>query len=259
MSERVLASSDAAEIVEQTNQAAAAVLAQFSAGIFPAVDLAHQLLRCTLAEGERWEKTALGHGPRLACREGCPWCCYGTKVDALAPEALVIAAHLATTGAAPSHIRRIARRIELMSREDRHRERVPCPLLDEERRACSIHALRPIACRGHGSLRARDCETALVHFAEDRAIPKHVPLLLVHSALSAGLRMALTQAGLDARTLELATALDVALSHRQSAERWARGEKIFGQAVATGTAPPERATPTRNQRKAARRARRDET
>jgi Fe-S-cluster containining protein len=256
MSERLLATNAAAEIVEQTSRAAAAVVAQVRAGALATGELARHVMSQTHAEGERWERQALAAGPRLACREGCPWCCYGTQVDVLAPEALVIADQLLKEGTDPRSIREIARRVEPMSAEDRHRQRVACPLLDEARGRCSVHPIRPLACRGHGSLRARDCQSALEHSEEDRPIPKHVPLLLVHSAVSAGLRLALQQADLDARVLELANAVDVALSHRGAPERWARGEKLFGQAIPNGTADRDRTAASKNQRKAARRARR---
>ena len=254
MAERLLETDLAADIVEQTSAAVAAVLAQ--AGAVSADELAGRVMSQTHAEGERWQHQVLATGPRLACREGCPWCCYGTKVDVLAPEALVIAAELLREGTDPRSIRESARRVEHLSREDRHRQRVACPLLDEARGRCSVHALRPLACRGHGSLSARDCQHALEQGEEDRAIPKHVPLLLVHSAVSAGLRLALKQAGLDGRVLELSSALDVALSHGGAPERWARGEKLFGQAIPSGTPVRDRATPSKNQRKATRRARR---
>jgi Fe-S-cluster containining protein len=256
MSERLLEANAAAEIVEQTSAAAATVVAEVSSGAIAAGELAGRVMSQTRAEGDRWERQALAAGPRLACREGCPWCCYGTQVDVLAPEALVIADQLLREGMDPRSIREIARRVEHMSREDRHRQRLPCPLLDEARGRCSVHPIRPIACRGHGSLRAGECQSALEHSEEDRAIAKHVPLLLVHSAVSAGLRLALKQAGLDARVLELANALDVAMSHRSAQERWARGEMLFGQAIPSGTLDRNRTAASKNQRKAARRARR---
>ncbi len=251
MAERLLESNLAADIVERTTAAVAVALAEAKSD-----DLARRVMSQAHAEGERWEKDVLATGPRLACREGCPWCCYGTRVDVLAPEALLIAAELLKAGTDPTVIRENARRVEHLSREDRHRQRIACPLLDEDRGRCSVHALRPLACRGHGSLGARDCQNALDHSEEDRPIPKHVPLLLVHSAVSAGLRLALRQAGLDARVFELASALDVALSHGRAAERWAGGEKLFGQAVVSDAPVRDRAAPSKNQRKAARKARR---
>jgi Fe-S-cluster containining protein len=256
MSERLLETSRAAEIVEPTTAAIAAVLAELRSGAITTDELAGRVMSVAYAEGERWERSALATGPRLACREGCPWCCYGTRVDVVAPEALVIAAQLRIVGTDPHLIRETARRVEHLSPEDRHRQRVACPLLDAARGRCSVHAIRPLACRGHGSLNAGVCQSALEHSEEDRAIPKHVPLLLAHSAVSAGLRLALGQTGLDGRVLELSSALDVALSHRGAADRWARGEKLFGQAMPSGTRDRDRTAASKNQRKAARRARR---
>jgi Fe-S-cluster containining protein len=256
MAERLLETNLAADIIEQTGAAVAGVLAQGRSGNIALDEMARRVMSQAHTEGERWEQQVLAAGPRVACREGCPWCCYGTRVDVLAPEALVIAAELVQAGADLPSIREHARRVEHLSREDRHRQRVACPLLDEARGRCSVHALRPLACRGHGSRSARDCQHALEHGEEDRAIPKHVPLLLAHSAVSAGLRLALKEVGLDGRVLELSNALDVALSHRGAAERWARGEKLFGQAIPSDTPVRDRTQASKNQRKAARRARR---
>jgi len=94
----------------------------------------------------------------------------------------------------------------------------------------------------------------LEHSEEDRAIPKHVGLLLTQSAVAMGLGLALRQAELDAACSSSRKALDVALSHREADARWAKGERLFGQAVRS---EPSKPLPphSKNQRKAARRAR----
>ncbi len=256
MAERFLLTDTSEAIIRQTIATAKALLADSA----PTAGLAQRVMSATFSEADRWEHQLLAVGRRPACREGCPWCCYGTKVEVLAPEALVIADDLVTRGMdlEALGIRATARRVAAMTAEERHRLRVACPLLDQAEGRCSIHPVRPLACRAHGSLRAADCERALADPANDRPIPKHMPLLVAHSAVSAGLRLALSEAGLDARVLELNRALEVALWHRGASERWARGEKLFGQAVSgDGAAPPPgTAMRSKNQRKAARRARR---
>jgi hypothetical protein len=110
------------------------------------------------------------------------------------------------------------------------------------------------------------CADALAHGDEDRPIPKHLALLVSQSAVATGLRLALGRAGLDERLLEATAAIDIALSHRHAARRWADGEKLFGPAATTTRAWPTGAAArfgtfsnpvlTRNHRKALRRAQR---
>jgi hypothetical protein len=270
VSERFHVAGSADEVVKGVLEMATALIAEARAqtdvsglGALPATLMADVRARSTALEEQ-----ALGAGRRPACRQGCAWCCYGTRVELVAPEALVIASTL--TG--PDHeairarIRETARRVQAMSAADRHRERIACPLLDQERGSCSTHALRPLACRGLGSMNAEACAEALAHSDEDRPIPKHLPLLVSQSAVATGLRLALGRAGLDERLLEASAAIDIALSHRHAAQRWAAGEKLFGPAAATtrvrtsGAAArfgpiPSRVV-TKNQRKALRRAQR---
>jgi hypothetical protein len=270
MAERFLVANEAEAIVRSTYDLARQVIAETRADPSRLPDLARILIAPLRAHTERLEQEALADGPRLACRAGCDWCCRGTAVDVLAPEILVIVDHLQGSGQEgwEAKIRDSARRVQGMSAEERHREAIPCPLLEIDSGRCSVHPVRPLACRGQGSLRARDCQYGLQHPNEDRPIPKHAALLMSQSAASMGLRLSLSEMDLDARILELTSALDVAISHRRAAERWARGEKLFGQAI-----PPDRrrarsvvgtiagsaaGAPSRNQRKAARRQRRSQ-
>lgn len=255
-------------MVRSVRELAGRIIAEARAEPERLSDLALVLMPPIHAHCRRLEDEALVSGPRPACRKGCRWCCCGTRVDVLAPEALFLA-HCLRAKCGESlepRIRESARRVEALSAEDRHRQAIPCPLLDTATGSCSVHPVRPIACRGQSSFSARDCEYGLCHPAENRPISKHVALLMSQSAAGFGLRLSLSEMGLDARVLELTSALDVALSHRQAAERWARGEKLFGQAIPPACrqagpvvsrigAPPASAG-SRNQRKAARRVRR---
>ncbi|HEX7669277.1 MAG TPA: hypothetical protein VF395_06840, partial [Polyangiaceae bacterium] len=51
-----------------------------------------------------------------------------------------------------------------------------------------------------------------------------------HEAMISGQENALIAAGLDARSFELSLALEVALTHEDAAQRWARGERPFDAA-----------------------------
>jgi hypothetical protein len=270
VSERFHVAASADEVVKSVLETAAALIAESKAhtdglglGALPAT-----LMAGVRAQSAELVEQALAGGRRPACKEGCAWCCYGTRVEVIAPEALVIAALLADPGteATRIRIRETARRVHSLSAADRHRERVACPLLDPERGSCSVYAVRPLACRGLGSMNSEACADALAHSDEDRPIPKHLPLLVSQSAVATGLRLALGRAGLDDRLLEASLAIDIALSHRHAAQRWAQGEKLFGPAAPTSRAWPAGAAArfgplpspvvTKNQRKALRRAQR---
>jgi len=234
---------------------------------------AREVMARLRALAEEQEHRALATGPRPACRPGCPHCCHGTRVDVLPPEAIVLAQALTGDGSdAPlARVRAAARAARGLSREDRHRQRLPCVLLDPDGGGrCSLHALRPLACRAMSSFDAAACAAALADPTRDRRLRKHRALHAAHSAVAAGARIALAAAGLDARVLELATALDLVCARPDASLRWARGERILAPAAVervTGEPDPDdplaaalarvlgrRTTP--NQRKAARRARR---
>jgi hypothetical protein len=270
VSERFQVAGSADEVVKRVLETATAHIAESRArtdgpglAALPAT-----LMAAVRALGTELQEQALAAGRRPACKEGCAWCCYGTRVELVAPEALVIASTLTSPDqeSMRARIRETARRVQSMSAADRHRERIACPLLDVERGTCSIYAVRPLACRGLGSMNAEACRDALAHSDEDRPIPKHLPLLLSQSAAATGLRLALGRAELDERPLEATAAIDIALSHRHAAQRWAAGEKLFGPAATTTRAWPAGAAArfgpmpspaaTKNQRKALRRAQR---
>gem|GEM_PF-1714988 len=234
---------------------------------------AREVMARLRALAEEQELRALAAGPLPACRPGCPHCCHGTRVDVLPPEAVILAEALMGDGhgATLARVRAAARAARGLAREDRHRRRLPCVLLDPDGGGrCSLHALRPLACRAMSSFDAEACAAALADPTRDRRLRKHRALHAAHSAVAAGARIALAAAGLDARVLELATALDLVCTQPEVSRRWARGERIFAPAAVervTGEPEPDdplaaalaRTLPPRttaNQRKAARRARR---
>lgn len=170
-------------------------------------------------------------GEPIACRAGCAACCV-SKVLVLAPEALRIARHLRATLDEAALAARLARvqgadaRTRGLTRRERARAGVPCPMLDE-RGACSIHEVRPLVCAGWTSTDVGACER---HFAapdEVAAAPLHPPTYEIANAVLAGLGWAARERGLDAAPLELVAALRIALERPNAAERWLRGLPVF--------------------------------
>jgi putative zinc- or iron-chelating protein len=169
---------------------------------------------------------------RLACREGCHWCCY-LKVGATAPEVLVIAEYIRTHAPAALRERVRSRAAELsadprvFSEYAKPEARIPCALLTETG-ACGVYEVRPLACRGWSSTDAEACRRAL----DDDALPTptNEPLARAYAAVGLGLLAAVSDAGLAREILELTTALHIALSEPNALERWLAGDPVFAAA-----------------------------
>lgn len=172
------------------------------------------------------------------CKPSCAWCCRGGNVEVLPAEALVIAAHLRGTRS-ELELGRVRQRIESDATDVRSRtvaqrffSQVPCPLLDEERGHCTAYEVRPMPCRGYHSLDAAECERACREPKRERQnIPMNAPRYFASRSLADGLVQAFVEAGLDARPLPIATALESALNDASAAERWSRGERVFDAAL----------------------------
>ena len=171
----------------------------------------------------------------LACQEGCAWCCYQT-VGTAAPEVLRIADHLRQT-LSPDEMRvaqaRIHERAEqrrALRPDRRSRARLPCALLVENR--CTAYAVRPLTCRGFNSHDARRCERAL-ESGNPADVPTYVPQRRLCTFVLDGLRAGLEESRLDGELLELTTALDIALTTPDAAERWLAGKAVFRAARLT--------------------------
>lgn len=169
----------------------------------------------------------------IACKKGCAACCV-SKVVVVAPEVIRIADHLRRTldpdslSALMDRVRAADERTRGLSRRERAHAGVPCPLLVDD--ACSIHAVRPLLCRGWTSLDADACAR---HFADPDNMPvppAHAPAYELASAVLAGLGRAAADAGLDGRLLELVAALRIALERPNAAARWLARLPVFATA-----------------------------
>ncbi|HEX4336912.1 MAG TPA: YkgJ family cysteine cluster protein [Polyangiaceae bacterium] len=178
----------------------------------------------------------------VACREGCDWCCHGTKVDVVAPEALAIARYLVEGATVDAEsITAHAERLRAMTLDERLKARVPCPLLDTASGSCTVHDVRPLRCRSHHSLDASSCETASVSGNGDHIVDKYADVMGVFEGVVFGQKKALAAAHLDYRSFDLVLALDVALNTPDAALCWAQGERVFD--AATHEWPDQQASP----------------
>src|SRR6185369_13021412 len=99
---------------------------------------------------------AVCSGREMACTAGCPHCCV-LNVAILLPEAMVIADWVRDRRL-PAELADLRQRLEIhrswtrwMEDEERVAKKATCPFLSDIAH-CSIHPVRPLACRGVASL-----------------------------------------------------------------------------------------------------------
>ena len=197
-----------------------------------------------LARAEELSATAREREPPdrpIACKKGCSACC-SAKVLVAPPEAARIADRARAT-LAPEVYTRLVERVHTaharsrgLTRVERVRAAIPCPLLDDEG-ACSLHEVRPLICAGWSSLDKAGCDA---HFREHTApVPPelHPQSNEVCLAVLGGLIGACIDRKLDARPLELHAALVIALADEHAGERWRRGEPVFEPAIDREVSP----------------------
>jgi hypothetical protein len=147
------------------------------------------------------------------------------------PEALVIAERLATSGQGElvQRVVATAERRRTLNTDDLFQRGEPCPFLGQSGE-CGIYDVRPLACRRHCCLDAKECESAVRQ-------PKHKLPVQQHAAANAAgvmsaiaLAAALEDVGLDFRTFELATAVAVGLQ-KHATESWLSCKSLFEEAV----------------------------
>jgi Fe-S-cluster containining protein len=196
-------------------------------------------VKLVMGAAQRADRTFLPVFQAVACRTGCDFCCRGVRIDVTAAEALTIARGFRETLSAAQVavirdlVRAHANTVRAMTVDERYRARTPCALLDEASNRCAIYDARPMRCRAHHSLDAADCEAASRNPDELRIINRYPDVMDAAEVMILGQKDAVGAAQLDERHFELSLALEVALTHEDAAERWARGERIFDAAAFT--------------------------
>src|SRR5262249_32141002 len=172
--------------------------------------------------------------PPVACKAGCAWC-SSMQVLVTAPEVFCLAEWLRETQS-EEELARVKERLSAQWEQvkgtpmlERLLAGVPCALLRDADKTCSVYEARPLACRGHTSLDAAACEAATkskdVKVTSD-AIQSHV-----YNGIGICLLVGMRDAGLRPATYELSGALLYCLDHPEAATRWAAGEDVFRKEV----------------------------
>lgn len=176
--------------------------------------------------------TAAAH-ESVVCRAGCSWCCYPPYVTTNAAEVTRIAAYLrealgpAELGTLIEQLRNRTTRIQAMNKEERAHAVLPCALLVDN--CCSVHPVRPLACRGWVSSDVIACE-ASYESGWEHPVPNGRRHLGVTAGIRLGMRQALEAGGLEHEPIDLTAGLLIALSQPDSTDRWLAGEPVFAPA-----------------------------
>jgi len=159
------------------------------------------------------EAEALCSGRPMACGRGCPHCCV-LNVAVLLPEALLIAEKITLNLAGAEQDELLQRLVHhsnwarWMDDEERISRRAFCPLLAADG-SCSIHPLRPLACRGVASLDGESCRQAFDPIIDERerTVPADLQRRMAYDAAFIAIAGALRQHGLDDRSIELGSGI----------------------------------------------------
>ena len=169
---------------------------------------------------------------RVACGPGCGACCV-LNVSVLFPEAIAISWYLARS-LTEKDLQKVRTRLhELLvatrwlDEEERLFLRKACAFLDQEG-LCTIHNVRPLACRAITSTNPSACREAIA-MVPLNAQPT-VEMNLFQNDLFAtvyrGLAAALWDAGLDHRPKRLPSAVLALLDEPGIADAYAAGEQV---------------------------------
>jgi len=185
---------------------------------------------------EQAYEAARAAGDKVACREGCAYCCHN-RVVAPAHELLTLADTIEQMpqpqrAQVMDRVARNAERIEAMDKATQFRTPMRCALLGEDN-ACMAYEDRPSNCRRYHSLRLSDCENSFYQSDKlDSRIRLSTPVLVASTAQYLGFRRVLADRGLDTANYEMNTALREALTDPQACgERYTRGDAAFVHAV----------------------------
>jgi hypothetical protein len=152
----------------------------------------------------------------IACQAGCHFCCH-LRVMVYPHEAIALFRYLGAS--MPNEQAKLVRQ-RLLAQSDTERSvGSPCAFLVDGR--CSAYEVRPSACSGYHSLSRERCEQA--HQAGGSAsegIPMSQAMRHVAATLDAGIQSGLGDAHLDARRIELQSAVTALLRNPALIERW---------------------------------------
>lgn len=197
-------------------------------GVDPVI-VARQVARGT---SDLWGQclTALNDAePKPACAEGCASCCH-RRVEVTALEVFLIARSMvAASSRQLDRVHAAGERHAVLSSSEHFLQQSECPFLDQ-RGACEIYEVRPLACRRAHSLDVRVCLALASDPEANLTIPVSQAIDWNTSALVLGYYEGMVHAGVPPHQYELAQAVSLALQSQDAEARWLRGEDVLAAA-----------------------------
>ena len=158
--------------------------------------------------------------PHYACHKGCSWCCH-QNVSVTWPELLKVLSYVVkmkNKKSIPSLTKRIkihSQKIAGKSSNQRFDKKLACAFLKGNR--CTIHAARPLQCRGGFSEKEQYCRDLLENrtatqskIRERTCVGKYlVAPKMIYNSAQLGLSQALDDENLDGNIYELTAAMAI--------------------------------------------------
>jgi hypothetical protein len=167
-----------------------------------------------LVQGRNQTASALSP---LACQAGCAHCCH-VPVYVSEPEVFhILTALRQHSDLALAALQQRLKHYVENRQQDADQLSQACAFLVNN--LCSIYSHRPAVCRKAHSLSVSACASGAAH------IPQDLQLILRAEALIQGHAAAYQDAGLPATSLELASAVLLALEDPQAQEKWFAGKQ----------------------------------
>ena len=171
--------------------------------------------------------------PPAACGPGCAACCT-VNVATLAVEGAVAAGYL-RAALAPARAAALAAalaafhdRVRWLEDGERIASRARCPLLDAAGR-CTIHPVRPLACRSVSSLDAADCRRVMAAGADEedgRVVRMDLLQRALYLEALAAAGEAVARRGLDARCRDVTGMVALFLADPALAPAFLAGQRL---------------------------------
>jgi Fe-S-cluster containining protein len=171
--------------------------------------------------------------PPAACGPGCAACCT-VNVATLAVEGAVAAGHLraalapARAAALAAELAAFHDRVRWLEDGERIESRARCPLLDAAGR-CTIHPVRPLACRSVSSLDAADCRRVMAAGADEedgRVVRMDLLQRALYLEALAAAGEAVARRGLDARCRDVTGMVGLFLADPALAPAFLAGRRL---------------------------------
>jgi len=168
---------------------------------------------------------------KLACREGCSFCCY-LKVE-VSPEEVFLIAEYIRRNLAPAQITEIKKKakenaveIQSLTWEEQAGRNIPCALLSEGK--CSVYSVRPSVCRKFHATTVDTCKYSYDNPSDFQSKGSENPdLKAVLSFANQGIREGFRSQGFDPNMYDLNCALSEALEDSNAEIKWRAKKRAF--------------------------------